>query len=267
MMFKPYSPALIGSIAFVMLAVFASSKIRSQASPTTNAAVYPSTVLVELFTSEGCSDCPPADELLRQVNGRKTPSGQLIVGISEHVSYWNGLGWKDPFSSDLYTNRQNDYGTRFRLESVYTPQMVVNGQEQFVGSDGRALQAALAEESHHKQISLQIDSSQIKDNSVVFSYTASDLTAKSGLQLFAVLVDDVDQSSVLRGENSGRNLTHVAVARGFAPLGELHAVAEHVTTLPLPPSFLSNPGVGHHLVLFAQQGSGGPVLGIATKAI
>jgi hypothetical protein len=180
--------------------------------------------LVELFTSEGCSDCPPADELLRQVNGHKTAGGQLIVGISEHVSYWNGLGWKDPFSADLYTNRQNDYGTRFGLGSVYTPQMVVNGREQLVGSDGRALQAALATESQRKQISLRIDSAQIKDNRVTFSYTASDFPAKGSLQLVAVLVDDMDQSSVLRGENSGRKLTHVAVARALAPLGSLHEV-------------------------------------------
>jgi hypothetical protein len=102
---------------------------------------------------------------------------------------------------------------------------------------------------------------------VTFTYTASDLPAKGVLQLVAVLVDDMDQSSVLRGENSGRKLTHVAVARAFAPLGVLRDAVQHSTTLPLPPSFLSNPGVGHHLVLFAQQGSGGPVVGIDTKPI
>jgi len=260
-------PMLIRSLTIAMLAVFPSPEILSQAGSTQSAAAYPSAVLVELFTSEGCSDCPPADELLRQVNGHKTAGGQLIVGISEHVSYWNGLGWKDPFSADLYTNRQNDYGTQFGLGSVYTPQMIVNGREQFVGSNSRALQAALATESERKQISLRIDSSQIKDNSVTFTYTASDLPTKGALQLVAVLVDDMDQSSVLRGENSGRKLTHVAVARGFAPLGALKEAGQHSTTLPLPPSFLSSPGAGHHLVLFAQQGSGGPVVGIDAKPI
>lgn len=239
----------------------------SQAGPTPGAAASPSAVLVELFTSEGCSDCPPADELLRQVNGHTTPAGQLIVGISEHVTYWNSLGWKDPFSAELYTNRQNDYGNHFGLESVYTPQMVVNGREQFVGSNSRALQAALATESQRKQISLRIDSSQINGNSVTFSYTASDFPARASLQLVAVLVDDVDQSSVIRGENSGRKLTHVAVARAFAPLGGLRDAAQHSTTLPLPPSFLSNPAAPHHLVLFAQQGSAGPVVGIDTKPL
>ncbi len=258
---------LIRSLTLAMLAALPSANALSQAIPAPAPGAPSSAVLVELFTSEGCSDCPPADELLRQINGRKTAGGQLIVGISEHVSYWNGLGWKDPFSAELYTNRQNEYGTRLGLESVYTPQMIVNGREEFVGSDGRALQSAFAEESKRKQISLRIDSGQIKDNSVTFTYTASDLPLKHTFQLVAVLVDDVDQSSVLRGENSGRRLTHVAVARAFAPLGDLHEAVQHSTTLPLPPSFLSNPSAGHHLVLFAQQGSGGPIVGSDTKPI
>ncbi len=258
---------LVQSLVLAMLAVFPSPQALSQAGSTQSVAAHPSAVLVALFTSEGCSDCPPADELLRRINGRKADGGQLIVAISEHVTYWNGLGWRDPFSADLYTDRQNDYGTHFGLESVYTPQMVVNGREQFVGSDTRALQAALATESQRKQISLRIDSGQIKDNGVTFTYTTSDLPVNGALQLFAVLVDDIDQSSVLRGENSGRKLSHVAVARALAPLGALRETVQHPTTLPLPPSFLSNPGAGHHLVLFAQQGRGGPIVGIDTKPI
>jgi hypothetical protein len=266
-MLSQHHPLLIRSLSTAMLAVVLSPAILSQATSTPSTSPNPSAVLVELFTSEGCSDCPPSDELLRQVNGRSTAAGQLIVGISEHISYWNGLGWKDPFSAERYTSRQNDYGTHFGLESVYTPQMVVNGREQFVGSDRRALQAALATESQRKQISLRIDSAQIKDNSVTFTYTASDLPQKGALQLVAVLVDDMDQSSVLRGENSGRKLMHVAVARAFAPLATLRETGQHATTLPLPPSFLSTPGAGHHLVLFAQQGSGGPIVGIDTRPI
>jgi len=261
------------SLTFVVpliLAVVATcspSKVQAQTKPAHPAAERPSAVLVELFTSEGCSDCPPADQLLSQVNGRKSADGQLIVGISEHVSYWNHLGWRDPFSSDLYTGRQNDYGSHFALDSVYTPQMVVNGREQFVGSNGRALQTALKTELERKQISLRIDAAEIRDNSVIFTYTALDLPAKGSLQLVAVLADDMDQSSVLRGENSGRKLTHVAVARALVPLGSLHEVEQRSVTLPLPPSFLSDKATGHHLVLFAQQGSAGAVAGIDTKPI
>jgi len=92
-------------------------------------------VLVELFTSEGCSSCPPADALLRAIDGKRTEAGQLVVGISEHVTYWNRLGWADPFSSDVYTARQDGYRSHFRLDSAYTPQVVVNGEREVLGSD------------------------------------------------------------------------------------------------------------------------------------
>lgn len=91
--------------------------------------------IVELFTSEGCSSCPPADALLRQIHLKQAPTGQLIVGISEHVTYWNGLGWKDPYSSPIFTDRQSTYASRLSPEGSYTPQMVLNGRDQFVGSD------------------------------------------------------------------------------------------------------------------------------------
>jgi len=227
----------------------------------------PNAVLVELFTSEGCSSCPPADELLHQLSGTSTAQGQLIVGLSEHVSYWNGLGWKDPFLSEQYTNRQNDYGAHFGLDSVYTPQIVVNGRGQLVGNDRRSLEAAFATEASRKQIALHITSAQVTGNDVTFSYSAANLPANSSLQLVAVLVDDIDHSKVLRGENSGRQLTHASVARAFAPLGALHATEQGQMSLPLPPSFTSNTGTGHHLVLFAQQEGQGPVVGIDSKGL
>ena len=228
---------------------------------------HPSVVLVELFTSEGCSDCPPADELLRQVSGHTTAKGQVIVGISEHVSYWNGLGWKDPFSSDLYTNRQHDYGTHFGLDSVYTPQMVVNGREQFVGSNRHALEAAVASEAQRKQIDLRITSAEVIGKNITFTYSASDLPAKGSLELLAVLVDDMDRSSVLRGENSGRSLLHVSVARALAPLGTLRETEQRSVSLPLPPSFTGSSETSHHLVLFAQERGAGAVLGVDIKPL
>jgi hypothetical protein len=158
------------AVAAISLCVPAGSP--AQTRPAKAPLPRPSAVLIELFTSEGCSDCPPADELLRQVSGRQTEDGQLIVGISEHVTYWNSLGWRDPFSADQYTERQNAYGAHFGLDSVYTPQMVVNGRERFVGSDRRALVAALASESQRKQIELHVTSAQITEKNITFSYSA-----------------------------------------------------------------------------------------------
>jgi hypothetical protein len=227
----------------------------------------PGVVLVELFTSEGCSDCPPADELLRQMIGKNTPEGQLIIGISEHVTYWNHDGWTDPWSSDQFTNRQIGYGNHLGVENAYTPQIVVNGREQFVGGNNTALMAAFKAEAALHQINLNIISVQTNEKSVSFAYSASDLPPKSTLRLIAILVDDTDASSVLRGENKGKQLTHAWVARSVTQLGKLNAADQQAATVTLPPSFAAGPSKSRHLVLIAQQGSAGAVLGADARPL
>jgi hypothetical protein len=224
------------------------------------------TVLVELFTSEGCSSCPPADALLRQVNGSQTSAGQLVVGISEHVTYWNSLGWSDPFSSPLYTERQNAYSERFHLEGVYTPQMVINGAEQIVGSDRAALlHAVQQEEEQQPRISLRILSVSIAGTTLTVNFSTSGDLPKPGADLIAVLTDDSDRSNVLHGENSGRNLAHVAVARSFSRVARVQTTGEQTVQIQIPPSFQA--GQGHHLILFAQTPGNGRVLGTDTKPL
>jgi hypothetical protein len=223
-------------------------------------------VLVELFTSEGCSSCPPADALLRQVNGAETTEGQLIVGISEHVTYWNSLGWSDPFSSPVYTQRQNDYVDRFHLESSYTPQMVVNGAEQFVGSDRAAfVQAVEKEQGQQSPISLHILSVSVDGNKLTVNFSTSGDVPAHGADLVAVLADDTDRSNVLRGENSGQTLAHVSVARSISRVAKLKAAGEQTVQIPIPSSFQASPG--HHLILFAQLPGNGRVLGADTRPL
>lgn len=233
---------------------------------TTAPETKPNVVLVELFTSEGCSSCPPADALLREINGTITKSGQLIVGISEHVTYWNSLGWADPFSSAVSTERQNAYGRRFGLDSVYTPQMVVNGTEQFTGSDrGGLAQALRTDSTKPTPVSLHILSTKVLSDILVVKFsTASALPALKG-DVIAVLTDDLDQSSVARGENSGRQLTHVAVARAFSRVSALQISAEQEVRLPLPSFFKQKQK--HHVILFAQAPSYGRVLGVDTSPV
>jgi hypothetical protein len=223
-------------------------------------------VLVELFTSEGCSSCPPADALLKQVNGTQTHAGQLIVGISEHVTYWNSQGWSDPFSSPVNTERQNDYGERFHLEGVYTPQMVINGSEQIVGSDPAAfLSAVQKEEEQRSQMSLRILSVNVSGDTLTVNYSASGEVPSHGADLIAVVADDSDQSSVLRGENSGRTLVHVAVARSISRVGKVQAAGEKTLHLKLPFSYQA--AQKHHVILFAQTPGNGRVLGADTKPL
>src|SRR4051794_37883402 len=101
-------------------------------------AAPPTPIVVELFTSEGCESCPPADVLLQQLASTQPVAGAQIIPLSLHVDYWDQLGWKDRFSSALLTNRQRTYGARFNIDSVYTPQIVVDGRSELVGSDGAA---------------------------------------------------------------------------------------------------------------------------------
>ena len=237
------------------LALAIPSALAAQATPP-----HPRVVLVELFTSEGCSSCPPADALLRMINGSTTRSGQLIVGISEHVTYWNSLGWADPFSSPTYTNRQNAYSKSFHLDSVYTPQMVINGRHQFVGSDRASLEKALhAEQSQPTPIDLRILSTSTANNRLTVNFSATGDPSLRGSDIIAVLADDTVQSSVLRGENSGRTLAHVAVARSLAPVAKLQPTPAQTISIALPASFQGKPG--HHLILFAQQAATGHILG------
>src|SRR5580704_8489772 len=113
-------------------------------------------VLLELFTSEGCSSCPPADRLLEILDQKQPVAGADLIVLSEHVDYWDRLGWKDPFSSSQYTARQQEYSYRFNGDGVYTPQLVVDGRFGFVGSDGREASSAIQKAIRERKIPIEI---------------------------------------------------------------------------------------------------------------
>lgn len=264
----PFTQFAIGSLAIASMAFIAGAAAHAHAAKPgaaeADSSAAPKVVLVELFTSEGCSSCPPADALLRQIDGTKTSAGQLIVGISEHVTYWNSLGWSDPFSSETYTARQNAYGSRFGLDSVYTPQMVINGTEQIVGSDRSGLLRAIQKEQQKPSpVALHILSAIVAGNALTVTFSASGDEASRSSEILAVLADDADQSSVLRGENSGRTLAHAAVARSIAKIAKLQPAAEQTAQIQLPSSMRGTNG--HHLILFAQAPGNGRVLGVDSR--
>ena len=231
------------------------------------AEAHPRTVLVELFTSEGCSSCPPADALLGKINGRETGSGELVVGLSEHVTYWNQLGWTDPFSQALFTARQSAYGARFRLDSVYTPQMVVNGTAQVVGSDARALLEALGKQ-RESDVGLRIDAMGAdaeKAGTVTFSVMGA--VPRGGLDIYAVVAEDMQRSSVARGENAGRRLAHVAVARTMMRVATMKEAGSKTVSIGVPGWLSGQAHGGRHLVLFAQEAGLGPVVAVESRAL
>lgn len=204
------------AFALALACVCGSVVLSGQSPPTAASTPQRVPVLVELFTSEGCSDCPPADNLLEQMDIKQPIPGAQAIVLSEHVTYWNHDGWQDPFSLDAMTERQEDYDRRFGLDSSYTPQMVVDGTTQFVGNNPQALISAVTNAARTSKQPLSIENAAWDHGSVIFSVRGD---ASSRAKLFAVLAANATHQEVSAGENAGRTLHHVAVVRVMKELG------------------------------------------------
>jgi len=202
-------------VATGWLAVFAPGQPvqESNASPSPGVS---QPVLVELFTSEGCSDCPPADELLGRLDATQPVPGAQAIVLSEHVTYWNHLGWRDPFSLDDIDERQKQYVERFKLDSSYTPQMVVDGAVQFVGNNPGKLGAAVARAAATPKAKILIEDAHLVGGTVSFSVHGDN---NPGATLVAAMAQNATQSKIVRGENAGRTLHYVAVVRAIKDFG------------------------------------------------
>jgi len=174
-------------------------------------------VLAELFTAEGCSSCPPADRLLAMVLKEQPVDGVYVVAMSEHVTYWDNLGWKDPFGSSQFTARQNKYGHRFSLESVFTPQLVVDGRAHMVGSDVAKVKSALAEAGRVPKPRLTVEASLDDQGALAASASGPGLAAgaSEGAELLWAVTEDDLVVDVKRGENARRTLHHSGVVRAM----------------------------------------------------
>jgi hypothetical protein len=181
-------------------------------------------VVVELFTSEGCSSCPSADDVLTKLQTEQPVAGAQVIALSYHVDYWNRLGWADPFSSPVFTQLQNEYANAFSARSVYTPQMIVNGRVEFVGSRGQAAVQAItqaaddaAANSEQKPLKLTVVFQQRPEQTgrIKVNVDASAVDASS----LWVAVTESDLNIVVgRGENGGRTLAHSGVVRKLIQL-------------------------------------------------
>jgi hypothetical protein len=171
-------------------------------------------VVVELFTSQGCSSCPGADQLLSKLVKEKEPQ---VLGLSFHVDYWNRLGWKDPYSSKEFTQRQQDYARAFTSRQVYTPQMIVDGRIQFVGSSETKAREALMKAAKYTKVPLKLGLTERSDQSIIVNFN-SVTSAYFNMIMNIALVEKDISTPVKRGENGGRILHHDNVVRLYRSL-------------------------------------------------
>ncbi|HXC47421.1 MAG TPA: DUF1223 domain-containing protein [Candidatus Sulfotelmatobacter sp.] len=185
----------------------------------------PHLVIVELFTSEGCSSCPPADALLKELSEQQKMSGVQVVALEEHVDYWDHLGWKDPYSAAEFSQRQSDYAQVFGTDGVYTPQMIVDGQSELVGSRSRAAREAIQKAANQPKAEIVLNaganSSPGKPTFEVRIKSPEGISVRGETELWLAVTEKGLQTDVKAGENSGETLKHAAVVRSLRKIETL----------------------------------------------
>jgi len=226
-------------------------------------------VLVELFTSEGCSSCPPADALLEKLDRAQPVNGAELIVLSEHVDYWNDIGWKDPYSSHDYSERQSAYASRFGRGSIYTPQMVIDGHLELVGSDERGAIRAIENETKIAKVSLTLSAIRFENDDKLSLHVESDPLGPSvradSAGLFLAIADDSDESQVSRGENAGRTLKHVAVLRSLVAVGTVSKSDKFSRDMTV--KFCNQDRRHLRIVGIIQERPAGEVLGVASARL
>ena len=220
---------VLAFISFSLAAATAAIRPRAQASSATTDMVR-TPVVVELFTSEGCSSCPPADALLARLSEGQVAGNIHLIALEEHVDYWNDLGWTDPFSSQDWTSRQYVYARTLGNGNAYTPQMVVDGTVEFVGSHTqKARETILKAASKAKVPVMLVQSNANEPSKENFSVKVGKLegtTRGDAAEVWLAITETGLHSAVTRGENAGEDLHHAAVVRSMRKIGEAKADGE-----------------------------------------
>jgi hypothetical protein len=182
-------------------------------------------VVVELFTSEGCSSCPPADALLARLDGKQPVEGAEVLALAMHVDYWNYLGWADPFSSSEFSQRQGEYATAYGKDGVYTPQMIVDGVKEFPGGNSGAAADAIGKAAREPKGEVRLArAGEQTEGTVRLSVSIEKLprlTEGDAAFVLLAVTESGLSTDVARGENTGRKLTHVGVVRRLTTVGGL----------------------------------------------
>ncbi len=233
--------ALLGALALVIAALAAAAVPARAAGP----------VVVELFTSQGCSSCPPADEYLGELNGRDD-----VIALAYHVDYWNYIGWTDPFAAKWATQRQRDYERSLNQRYVYTPEMVVNGAYHEVGSDRHSVEELIAAAEKAPPAGPPITLTMGDDEVVAVKIGGAATPPAAKATVWLVKFDREHRTAVKRGENEGRTLTDYQVVRTLREIGSW-------TGAPLEFSVdleKSGPGDGGCAILVQGEDGAGPIL-------
>jgi len=217
------------------------------------------TVLVELFTSEGCSSCPPADRQLAFMQQNQTSRTAEIVTLAYHVDYWDRLGWKDRFSSAAYSDRQNSYSAALNLDSSYTPQMIVDGRTQFVGSDSRKADRAVEDASGVAKGKVTVTTVAGQLNIVV-----NELPEHEAAEVLLAVAEDHLETDIKAGENGGQKLTHAAVVRDLRKIGEIAAGERKFATSTSTASKIDWKSENLRFVVFVQEQKGKRVIAVGS---
>jgi hypothetical protein len=226
-------------------------------------------VLVELFTSEGCSTCPPADQFLMKLDANQPVDGAEVIALEEHVDYWNQGGWTDPYSATEWTRRQLRYVTTFSEQGPYTPEMVVDGKRGFVGSEEGVAYAAIRESAHAPEVKVLVSVEEGAKDKRRLHVRVDRLASQESGEVFLAVAEDGLASSVTKGENAGKTLQHAPVLRSLQKIGTMGGK-------PNSPPFEARPEVSFQsrwnkdrlrIVVFVQDSKTLQILGAAATRI
>lgn len=249
----------IGRTAGFLLVVLGVAVTAARQRPAPAPPTERTTVVAELFTSEGCSSCPAADDLLREWLATQPVPGVEVVALGEHVDYWDRLGWRDPFSSADFSARQSAYDASvFRSGRIYTPQLVIDGQLEAIGSDRAAVRRAITESATQPKAAVRV-TAVLDGHGRVMARVRIDVPPgvrrQGPADVVVAVTEDGLATTVARGENGGRTLRHAAVTRSLITIGVLEAGVATVdlqAAVPLAAEWATS---NLRLVAFVQESS------------
>jgi hypothetical protein len=264
----PIQTGALGMCLFLFFLLASAGWLGTHLAAADNAPTTP--ILVELFTSEGCSSCPPADALLEKMDALQPVPGTQLIVLSEHVDYWNHDGWTDPYSSASITDRQSSYVRALGLKTPYTPQFLVDGTEELQAHNNEQVVQLLQKAASAPKIPMRLESVSVEPGNpaIVRGRVESDVSSeKHKADVYVAIALDHAESQVSRGENSGRHLSHVAVLTELTKVGKLEPGKSFGQDFHIK---LKLPGPGPmnlRIVAFDQESGPGKVIGVVLKSV